>query len=131
MYTIVWKKYLPVIKLLMKKASAGDQQLSLNKSDFEKDKMSRKTNVRFTFKMVNAIAQNASAVPPLGRELTSVLQEDSTVISLLQQKEFTFSMNSRYELVIHMEPKAKPEHDDADEAVPAEAILATADEAHS
>ena len=131
MYTIVWKKYLPVIKLLMKKASAGDQQMSLNKTDFEKDKMSRKTNVRFTFKTVNAIPQNASAVPPLGRELISVLQEDSTAISLLQQKEFTFSMNSRYELVIHLEPKAKPEDENAAEAEPAEALLATADEVHS
>jgi DNA-binding transcriptional regulator YbjK len=115
MYTIVWKKYLPVIKILMKKATAGDQQLSLNKTDFEKDKMSRKTNVRFTFKMVNAIAQNASAVPPLGRELTSVLQEDSTAIGILQHNEYTFSMNSRYELAIHREPKAKPEHEATDE----------------
>ena len=125
MYTIVWKKYLPVIKILMKKAAAGDQQLSLNKTDFEKDKVARKTNVRFSFKMVNAIAQNASAVPPLGRELTSVLQEDATVIGILQQKEYTFSMNSRYELVIHLEPKAKPEHE-AGEAVADEALV-TAD----
>lgn len=115
MYTIVWKKYLPVIKLLMKKAAAGPQQMGLNKTDFEKDKVARKTNVRFTFKIANAISHNSSAVPPLGRELISVLQEDSSVASILYQNEYTFSMNSRYELSIHLQPKeiAEPAATDA------------------
>lgn len=129
MYTIVWKKYLPVIKLLMKKAAAGTQQMGLNKTDFEKDKVARKTNVRFTFKIVNAISHNSSAVPPLGRELLNVLQEDSSVVSMLQRSEYTFSMNSRYELSIHLQPKAVPEPeatDAAGETEPVEAHLETA-----
>lgn len=105
MYIIVWKKYLPVIKLLMKKAVVSDQQLGLNKTDFEKDKVPRKGNARFTFRIVNGIAQNSGAITPIARELVAVLLEDSSVMELLQQQEFTFSLNSRYELFIHLEPK--------------------------
>ena len=36
MYNHIWKKYLPIIKILMKKSSGEDQVLDLNRVDFER-----------------------------------------------------------------------------------------------
>lgn len=129
MYIIVWKKYLQVIKILMKKAAGGDQMLSLNKTDFEKDKVARKSNVRFSFHIRNGVVHHSLAVSPIARELLAVLQEDPMTNSLLRNNEFVFSMTNRYELSIHIksvEPEAEELTDAAtpvvatteDEAVP-------------
>lgn len=121
MYNIVWKKYLPVIRLLMKKATAGDQVLGLNRTDFEKDKVVRKTSARFTCTIVKGFLQYNAALSPMGRDLLVVLQEDPVTSSLLQQNEFVFSMSNRYELHIHCEPKPVVESEAT--AADAEAIL--------
>jgi hypothetical protein len=109
MYIIVWKKYLPAIKILMKKAAGGDQVLGLNKTDFEKDKVARKTNSRFSFHMTNGSLPYNTTLAPIAREFVTVLQEDAGAGGILYQQEFVFSMNSKYELSIHLEPKAPVE----------------------
>ena len=36
MYNHIWKKYLPIIKILLKKSVAEEQVLALNRVDFER-----------------------------------------------------------------------------------------------
>lgn len=117
MYTIVWKKYLPVIKILMKKAAGGDQLLGLNRSDFEKEKVAKKSNVRFTVNMVNGNARNAAGIAPIGREFVTVLQEDGAVSELMRHNDFVFNLSNRYELGIHLEPRAPRPSDEEPELV--------------
>ena len=36
MYTQIWNKYLPIIRILLKRSTGSDQTLNLNATDFER-----------------------------------------------------------------------------------------------
>ena len=48
MFTQTWKKYLPVILILMKRASQEDQVLKLNQNDFERAAGGRKIKYSYS-----------------------------------------------------------------------------------
>ena len=47
MYNHIWKKYLPIIKILLKKSISEDQILDLNRIDFERAGTGRKAGYKF------------------------------------------------------------------------------------
>ena len=58
MYTYIWNKYLPVIRILLKKSAAGAQLLSLNREDFEREGTGRKAGYKFTIAFTDGKATN-------------------------------------------------------------------------
>ena len=46
MYTQIWSKYLPIIKILLKRSANGNQTLELNRIDFERAGTGRKAGRR-------------------------------------------------------------------------------------
>ena len=53
LYVHVWNKYLPIIRILMKKSAAGAQTLDLNRIDFEKAGSGRIAGYKFTIDLEN------------------------------------------------------------------------------
>jgi hypothetical protein len=101
MFTQVWKKYLPVILILMKRSVNGVQTLSMNPSDFQRAAGGRK--IKFSFAnlhLANARINNMVKHLPLALEFAVVLQEDEITRKLLQHKLFEFSMNNSCQLSI-------------------------------
>ena len=101
MFTQVWKKYLPVILILMKRSVNGEQTLSMNPSDFQRAAGGRK--IKFSFAnlhLTNARVNNTVKHLPLALEFAVVLQEDEIIRKLLQHKQFEFSMNNSCQLNI-------------------------------
>lgn len=99
MYTYTWKKYLPVIKILLKRSATAEQTVSLNRTDFEKTTKLRKPACSFAVEIVrgrlNAINQSVPA-----KDLVGILQEDETARALLRQYHYAISLNSDFLLSI-------------------------------
>jgi len=111
MFSQVWKKYLPVIMILMKRSVNGEQTLSMNPSDFQRAAGGRK--IKFSFanlQLANGRINNIVKHQPLAREFATILQEDEIIRKFLQQKQFEFSMNNSCQLSIkNTTPPAEPE----------------------
>lgn len=99
MYTHIWNKYLPVIKILLKKSANGEQKMGLNRTDFEKGNKTRKPacsfNVEITNGRFNTVSQSAAA-----KDLVTVLLEDEVSKALVRRNHYKLSLNSDFQLSI-------------------------------
>lgn len=100
MVTNVWVKYLPVLRIVMKKSLAADQQLALNKPDFERAGYKRKTADKFQVELKNGRLNNVLVNTPIASSLATTLLDDAAVKELTQGNEFHISMNKNFELTI-------------------------------
>ena len=108
MYTNVWAKYLPIIRIVMKRALAAEQILGLNAPDFQRAGMKRKSGYKFSFNLKGGKLQNVIVDLPLASSLATVLLEDSVVREFTQTNELHFALNSKYELTIRHIPQPEP-----------------------
>lgn len=119
MFSQVWKKYLPVILILMKRSVNGDQILSMNPSDFQRAAGGRK--IKFSFanmQLTNGRINNTVKHQPLAREFAVTLQEDEIIRKFLQHKHFEFSMSNSFQLTIkNNTPPADPGPGESNETV--------------
>ena len=99
MYTYTWKKYLPVIRLLLKKSAAGDQSLSLNRTDFEKTTKLRKPSCTFSVEIVKGKIRPLNP-PVAARDLLEILLQDSVAEDLLRKHHFGLTFSSDFQLSI-------------------------------
>jgi hypothetical protein len=99
MYTHIWNKYLPVIKILLKKSAAVEQRMGLNRIDFEKGNRNRKPACSFNIELIKGrfvtISQSAPA-----KDLVAALLVDDVTKALLRQNHYTISLNSDFLLSI-------------------------------
>ncbi len=125
MFSQVWKKYLPVIVILLKRSANGEQTLSMNPSDFQRAAGGRKIKYSFAnMHLVNGRINNAVKHQPLAREFAETLQEDEVIRKLLQQKQFEFSMNNSFQLVIkNNTPAPEPETAGGDDSINADDVV--------
>lgn len=104
MYTNVWSKYLPIIRIVMKRSLAAEQILALNAPDFERAGMKRKSGYKFSFGLKNGKLKNVIIDVPLASSLATVLLEDSVINELVQSNEFYISLSPKYELTVRHIP---------------------------
>ena len=106
MYNTVWAKYLPVIRIVLKKSLAAEQVLALNIPDFERAGMTRKSGYKFLIKLKNGKPSNVIVDSPLASSLTSTLTADKAIQELISANEFHISLNPKFELTIKHIPNA-------------------------
>jgi hypothetical protein len=113
MFTQVWKKYLPVIAIMIKRSANGEQTLAMNTSDFQRAAGGRKIKYSFAnLHLTNGRINNIVKHLPLAREFATVLQEDDVIGKILKKRHFEFSMNNSCELTIKdSTPPSEPETD--------------------
>jgi len=107
MYTNVWSKYLPIIRIVMKRSLTAEQILALNASDFERAGMKRKSGYKFSFGLKNGKLKNVIIDLPLASSLASVLLEDKAINELVQTNEFNIALSPKYELTIRHVPQTE------------------------
>ena len=101
MFLQTWKKYLPVITLLMKRSDKGDQVLDMNYTDFQRATGGKKTKLTFSsLRLVNGRTSYDANNTQLAKDLILVLQENEQTGSMLRQKQFEFSVNANFQLTI-------------------------------
>ncbi len=99
MYTHIWNKYLPVIRILLKKSVAAEQKMGLNRIDFEKGNKTRKPACSFNVELVKGRFTTISQSVP-AKDLVTVLLEDEVSRALLRQNHYTIALNSDLQLSI-------------------------------
>jgi hypothetical protein len=99
MYTYTWKKYLPVIRLLLKRSAAADQTIALNRIDFEKGNRVRKPVVSFSLDMVNGRLTVLNP-PVAAKDMLEILMQDDIARSLIRQNHYAISLGSDLKLTI-------------------------------
>ena len=101
MFSQTWKKYLPVISILLKRAVTGPQTLSMNNTDFERAAAGRKIKYSFNHLTLTNGRLNIDAKhSPLARELATLLQEDDSIKKLIAGQSLDFSMSNEFVLTI-------------------------------
>lgn len=111
MFSQTWKKYLPVIIILLKRSASGEQTLAMNHTDFSRAAGGRKIKYSFhSLFLNNGRIDNTVKISPLAREFAEVLQENEQTRKLLQKQNFEFSMNNEFQLLIkNLTPAADPD----------------------
>lgn len=104
MYTNVWSKYLPIIRIVIKRSLVAEQVLALNAPDFERAGMRRKSGYKFSFGLKNGKLKNVIIDLPLASNLAAALLEDRAINELLQTNEFYIALSPKYELTIRHIP---------------------------
>lgn len=114
MYAYVWKKYLPVINILLKRSATEDQVLDLNRIDFERAGSGRKAGYKFNIELTNARVSNVISGSALAMDLATVMLEDEVTKSIIRNKKFEISLNTKFQLSIKNCTPAAPETEEGD-----------------
>jgi hypothetical protein len=100
MYVAIWNKYLPIIRILLKRAVNGEQVLDLNRIDFERAGSGRKAGYKFMIEFNKGRVGNIISGIPLAADLAQVMQEDAAAKAILLPNNFTISLNTKFKLTI-------------------------------
>ena len=100
MYVHVWNKYLPIIKILMKRSATASQTLDLNRIDFEKAGSGRKAGYRFSIDLKRGKVSNIISGSQLAADLAGVLTGDPATKLIMATMDFTISLNPKFQLTI-------------------------------
>jgi predicted GNAT superfamily acetyltransferase len=117
MFTQTWKKYLPVILILMKKSTQEEQVLKVNQTDFDRAAGGRKIKFSFNHVELKKGRLNSHAKhSPFAKEFATIMQEDEMTRGLLSQRWFEFSMSTDFQLTIKQHPlEAEPTQDESEQ----------------
>ena len=100
MYTYIWNKYLPVIRILLKKSFGGDQLLSLNRDDFERAGTGRKAGYKFVIEFTEGKVSNVISGSDLASHLAAAMLEDAATKAVLQTGHFQVILNTKFQITI-------------------------------
>lgn len=100
MYTQIWSKYLPIIKILLKRTVNGDQVLDLNRIDFERAGSGRKAGYKFSIEFVKGRVANIISGSALASDLAFVMLENADIKALLQANHYEVSLNTKFQLLL-------------------------------
>jgi len=91
-FLALWTKYLPAIRILLKKAVTEEQKITLSKMELQS--VDNRKNVNFSFDLVisNGKVENSIIVPPMGKDLFSVLNDDVLVRNFMHDKKIQINM---------------------------------------
>lgn len=101
MFVQVWKKYLPVITILLKRSVNGVQTLEMNHTDFERAAGGKKVKFNFSsLQIVNGRVTQGAKNLPIAKDLASVLLDNELTFKLIKKQQLEFSMMEGFQLVI-------------------------------
>jgi hypothetical protein len=99
LFLSAWKKYIPVIRILIKKSATETQVLNMNRTDFEKD-VKRKSGYKFVVNFIGGKPDIIVAGSEIIQSFITALLSDEIVSQLLLKKSYSFMLNSKYQLEI-------------------------------
>jgi len=114
MYTSIWNKYFPVVKLLMKKSSNAEQILDFSSIDFEHIGKGNKGSYKFLIEFINGKLSSDVSKNELASSLAAELMDDTATSALLSVNNYEFSFNTKFQLLIKNTGRHK---DDSEEEI--------------
>jgi hypothetical protein len=99
-YLTTWKRYMPVIRLHLKKSLNEDQQFKLNITDFESAGDRGKSGYTFNINMENGKVTNNISGSAVARDLFEAIKEDEAVKAMLLDRNVKISVGKSFVLSI-------------------------------
>jgi hypothetical protein len=99
-YLLTWKRYLPVIRLHLKKSLVEEQSFKLNIQDFESAGDKGKSGYTFSLMLENGKVTNNINASAAARDLYEVLKGDELSKAMLQNKSVKISVGKTFVLSI-------------------------------
>jgi hypothetical protein len=99
-YLMTWKRYLPVIRLHLKKSLVEEQNFKLNITDFESAGDRGKSGYTFNITMENGRVTNNISGSAVARDLYEALKSDETIKAMLMDKNIKISVGKSFLLSI-------------------------------
>ena len=119
MYIQTWKKYLPVIHILIKRSVQGEQVLDMNQIDFERAAGGKKVRLGFeTLVFGKGKGTQAAISNALSRDLLLVLQEHYSSRSHFEEARLQLSMDNKCRLTIRRQPPDEADSEDENSGRP-------------
>ena len=100
MFMTTWRKYLPFIRVLMKKSVSGEQTLCMNRIDFERGGKAKKWGYNFVVNFVNRRPSPMPGDDEFARAFATVMLGDDAISGYIAAGDYCFTLNNKYELVI-------------------------------
>ena len=99
-YLTTWKRYIPVIRLHLKKSLVEEQQFKLNITDFESAGDRGKSGYTFNITMDYGKVTNNISGSAVARDLYEALKSDDAIKAMLQDKSIKISVGKSFMLTI-------------------------------
>jgi hypothetical protein len=117
MFVPTWNKYLPVLKILLKRSANSEQTLTMNASDFQRAAGGRKLKFSFSMTLHKGRLHTIDKPTAMAKEFAAVLQQDSITNQLIRQYDLEFSLNNSFQLLIkNITPPLETVASDSDES---------------
>lgn len=101
MFSQTWKKYLPVIIILLKRSGKEEQVLTMNSSDFTRAAGGKKARLAFSnIHLNNGRINSLMNTPPLAMDLFLALQENDLAKKVISNQYLEFTLKSNFQLII-------------------------------
>ena len=101
MFSLIWKKYLPVIIILLKKVKEAEQTLPMNLSDFERASGGKKVKFSFSKLEIKKGKLNTQIKnPEIAKDLAQVLLQNNKALEILNDLKLNFSLTNDCVLTI-------------------------------
>lgn len=100
LYYPLWKRYLPVLAIQIKKAISEEQEINFTKSDFHSLGNRNKSDYSFSLEIENGKVKNNISASAVARDLYDVLLSSPKIKELLQGNHIKFSLGKAYILKI-------------------------------
>jgi hypothetical protein len=114
----VWSRYMPAIRILIKKAITAEQLITINQSDIERAAGIKKSGYRFSIRFIKDRPELLHSNNDIAQAFIAALTEDEIIKEYLRDNNYTFSFNSKYQLQIKTDPTQKEViHPDEQETV--------------
>ncbi|MEO5563151.1 MAG: hypothetical protein ABIR18_06950 [Chitinophagaceae bacterium] len=104
MFLALWTKYLPIIRILLKKAGPEEQKLAVGKLELQSVDNRKNANYSFELEIANGRVEKGIGSKAISKDLFIILNNDPTVRSLMPDKIITISMGKSLQLSLKMEP---------------------------
>lgn len=101
-FLALWTKYLPVIRILLKKAVTEEQQIPVGKMELQSIDNRKNANFSFNMEIINGKVENSIAVHAMGKDLFQVLNGDVAARSFILDKNVVIQMTKAALLTIRV-----------------------------
>lgn len=95
-YLTTWKRYIPVIRLHLKRSLTAEQSFKLNITDFESAGDRGKSGYMFSITIENGKVTNNISGSPVARDLFEALKGDDAIKAMLQDKSIKISIGKSF-----------------------------------
>jgi hypothetical protein len=99
-YLTTWKRYIPVIRLHLKRSLNEEQQFKLNITDFESAGDRGKSGYTFNITLENGKVTNNISGSAVARDLYEALKADEAIKAIMQNKSIKISVGKSFMLSI-------------------------------